>query len=167
MSSWISDVWGIAGKKIIFKNFSWNVNAIDTSFWPIFRWIKIHQLSTMNIKFKKFKTAFQFFRWNISFYIRYHSRRNEIFSIRWMVSFLQLFKWSTPKWPSLRCYLRSFWQKWNIISGDKCYLNTTSKRIHPKGNICACEYFIQAKILDQNKTFDLDFVSFRPQWNLI
>ena len=42
-------------------------------------------------------------------------------------------------------YLWSFWKKLNFILGDKCYVNTTPKWNHPKGNICACEFFHSLK----------------------
>ena len=54
--------------------------------------------------------------------------------------------------------LRSFWQKLNFISGDKCYANTAPKWNHPKVNICACEYFIKTKTLDQKIKTKMDFI---------
>ena len=48
--------------------------------------------------------------------------------------------------------LRSFWQKWNFISGDdNCYVNTTPKWNHPKENIWACKYFIKTKWIKSSK----------------
>ena len=59
-----------------------------------------------------------------------------------------------------------FWQKWNLMSGFKCYANTTSKWNHPKRNI-VCEYFIKTKTVDQKITTKLSFILFRPQWKLM
>ena len=64
--------------------------------------------------------------------------------------------------------LRSFWQKWNFISGDdNCYVNSTPKWNHPKENIWACKYFIKTKIVDQKFKTKVNFISFRPKWKLM
>ena len=60
--------------------------------------------------------------------------------------------------------LRSFWQKLNFISGDKCYVNITLKWNHPKGNICACKHLKKnPKVFDQK----INYISFCPQWKLM
>ena len=45
--------------------------------------------------------------------------------------------------------LRSFWQKWDFISVDKCHVNTPPKWNPSERNVCACKYFIKIKIADQ------------------
>ena len=94
-------------------------------------------------------------------YMRFHFGRNEIFQFGvWSISYNCLYEIHVIS-------LRSFWQKWNFISGNKCYVNTTFKWNHSKGNICACEYFIKTKIVDQKIKTKISFISFRPQWKLI
>lgn len=41
--------------------------------------------------------------------------------------------------------LRSFRQKWNFLSDDKCYVNTTPKWNYTKRNVCTSEYLIKTK----------------------
>ena len=94
-------------------------------------------------------------------YMRFHFGRNEIFQFGvWSISYNCLYEIHVIS-------LRSFWQKWNFISGNKCYVNTTFKWNHSKGNICTCEYFIKTKIVDQKIKTKISFISFRPQWKLI
>ena len=63
--------------------------------------------------------------------------------------------------------LRSFWQKWSIISGDKCYVNTRLKWNPPKQTIRACEFFIKTKTVDQKFKTKTNFMLFLSQWKLI
>ena len=66
--------------------------------------------------------------------------------------------------------LRSFWQKWNFVSGEKYYVHTTPKWNHPTGNIYTCEYLIIkkiAKIVEQKIKTKMNFISFQPQWKLM
>ena len=62
--------------------------------------------------------------------------------------------------------LRSFWQKWDFISVDKCHVNTPPKWNPSERNVCACKYFIKIKIADQKikrKKRNL----FCSQWKLV
>ena len=48
------------------------------------------------------------------------------------------------------CYLTAVIFMQNFTSGDICYVSTIPKLSHPKGNICACVYFMKTEILNQN-----------------
>ena len=64
--------------------------------------------------------------------------------------------------------LRSFWQKWNFISGDKISCKHYPKWNHMKGNICTCVSKNDWLLL--NGTFISgypDKISFRPQWKVM
>ena len=63
--------------------------------------------------------------------------------------------------------LRLFLQKKKIVSGNKCYVNTTSKRNHPKWNICTCHYFTKTKTEYQKIKTKMSFISFLPQRKLM
>ena len=63
--------------------------------------------------------------------------------------------------------LQWFWQKWNLISGDKIYVSTIPKWNHTKGNIYACEYCMKTKVVDQKIKAKFNFTSFGLQWKLI
>ena len=63
--------------------------------------------------------------------------------------------------------LRSFWQKLNFILGDKCHQNTILKLSHLEGNICAYEFFIKIKIVDQQIKIKSKSILFCPQWKLM
>ena len=63
--------------------------------------------------------------------------------------------------------LRLFLQKKKIVSGNKCYVNTTPKRNHPKWNICTCHYFTKTKTEYQKIKAKMSFISFFPQRKLM
>ena len=73
-------------------------------------------------------------------YMRFHFGRNEIFSIRCLVSdqFLKIVYMYNPKWNSLRVlfYCGHFDRNENFISGDKILCKHYPKWNHMKGNIC-------------------------------
>ena len=54
-------------------------------------------------------------------------------------------KYSKMKLIACVISLLSFWQKWNFVSGDKCYAHTTPKWNHTNRKICACEYLKKNK----------------------
>ena len=74
--------------------------------------------------------------------MRFHFGRNEIFSIRCLVSdqFLKIVYMYNPKWNSLRVlfYCGHFDRNENFISGDKILCKHYPKWNHMKGNICTC-----------------------------
>lgn len=81
----------------------------------------------------------------------------------------KLFTWIIPKWNSLQVLLHCVHlQKWNFLSGDKCYVNTTPKWNYTKKNICACEYLIKTKdsrSKDQDKS-QFHFISWAMKANV-
>ena len=61
--------------------------------------------------------------------------------------------------------LRSFWQKWNFMSGNKISCKNYPKWNHMKGTICTCVN--KNDWLLFRATPKTIFVSFRPQWKVI
>ena len=86
------------------------------------------------------------------------------------VLLIKVFLIKKSEFPKIKLVIfsfRLFWQKWNFISGEKCYVNTTPKWNHLKRNICTCEYFIKINIADQKIKTKVNFISFCPQWKLM
>ena len=90
-------------------------------------------------------------------------------------------KWNIPNWMSGQSLITAYMKypemklitgaillrSWKLILGDKYYVNTTRKWNHSKLNICACEYFRKAKIVDKKIRTNVNFISLRPQWKLM
>ena len=59
----------------------------------------------------------------------------------------KLFTWIIPQMKLIVgvTSLRSFRQKWNFLSDNKYYVNTTLKWNYTKRNVCTCEYLIKTK----------------------
>ena len=97
-------------------------------------------------------------------YRRLYFGRNEIFQFGvWSISYNCCLEMKLI--PGV-ISLRSFWQKWTFTPSDKILCKHYLKWNHPKGNICACEYFIKTKIVGQKIETRITSISFRPQWQL-
>ena len=79
-------------------------------------------------------------------YMRFHFGWKEIFSFRCLILTVYMIQ---PEIKLIAGFisLRSFWQKWNFISGGKISCKHYPKWINVKGNICACVYSIKTKMI--------------------
>lgn len=88
---------------------------------------------------------------NEGVYIRFNFGQNDVFPIRCLVYFNRLLVIPRIEGHRGRYFiasLQSFWQFETLLWVIECYVNTTLKWNHLKWNICACEYFITTKMVE-------------------
>ena len=106
-----------------------------------------------------------FYGWSEAYDFTFQFSTKRVFTWYFISSETKYFQfgvWSILRNETHCAGVTSFRQKWNFISGDQCYVNTTPKWNHSKGNICACKYFIKTKIVVQKIKTKKNFISFRP-----
>ena len=112
-------------------HFGWNLTLVFRQFFTCvhMNWGEMN-LKTVCISYRPFWPKWNFKpAWDFHVNIIY-PKRNKQAQTRWMLRLMRMCVWnSMPVWISYR----SFWQKWNFISGDKI-----SCKHYPKWNAYTC-----------------------------
>ena len=128
----------------------------------VFRWIEAKwlELKAVWISYRSFWPKWNFkLAWDFHVNIIY-PKRNEQAQTRWMLRLMRMCVWDSVRvWISYR----SFWQKWNFISGDKI-----SCKHYPKWNAyytCPSKYRVVLKCSWNETSCEQNLFS-RRFWNL-